>query len=373
MSSANILYLESYTHTSSDSNASDEVGYGITVNQAIKKHLMLLGHNLCDLFSYGIKASNKLEWIHASYNLLRTLPLDDFDVVFIFHCFHQFPSEVRRIVLDRGYRKLKLVGYTHGSHWDPTDTFRELFYPDMRVTDLANLLCLDRILVVSHYFRQVLLEHIGAFSPVAAAEVDRRIAVTGLPINIELLDRYYTSTQADKVQIVFNHSPTPGKAPEVFLRVIEQILAQHDVRLVVTRRFDAESPGREQLQHLQDCYGDRVTIGNTMSLADYYQTLWQSDIQISTALHESFGISTLEAMYTRNSCILPNRQSYPEITDNTNLYQSEQQLLEMLTHYIQDQQACRQMAEIMHQRSLKYVPENVVKRICEAIESVISK
>ena len=154
---------------------------------------------------------------------------------------------------------------------------------------------------------------------------------------------------------------------------MEQILAQHDVRLVVTRRFDAECPGREQLQHLQACYGERVTIGKTMSLADYYQALWQSHIQVSTALHESLGISTLEAMYTHNSCILPDRQSYPEITDNTNLYRSEQELLEMLNRYIQDQQACGQMAEIMHQRSLKYVPDNVVKRISQVIESVISK
>ena len=368
----NILYLESYTQIPSDSIASSEVGYGITVNQAIKKHLMLLGHNLRDLSSYGIKASNKLEWIHASYNLLRTLPLDDFDVVFIFHCFYQFPSEVRRILLDRGYRKIKLVGYTHGSHWDPTDIFRELFYPDMRVTDLANLLCLDRILVVSHYFRQVLLEHIGAFNSVTAAEVDRRIAVTGLPINIELIDRSYTNTQADKIQIVFNHSPTPAKAPDVFFNLMEQILAQHDVKLVVTRQFREKCPGLEQLQHLRACYGDRVILGNTMPLADYYQTLWQSHIQVSTALHESFGVSTVEAMYTRNLCILPDRQSYPEITDNTNLYRSEQELLEMLTRYIQDQHACFQMAETMHQRSLKYIPETVVKCISQAIESVIS-
>ena len=372
MSSANILYLESYTQKSADSNASDEVGYGITVNQAILKHLLLLGHNLRSLSDYGIKASNKLEWIHGSYNLLRTLPLDDFDVVFIFHSFHHFPSEVRRILLDRGYRHIKMVGYTHGSHWDPTDTFREIFYPDMRVTDLANLLCLDRVLIVSHYFRKVLLHHVGAFSMTAAAELDRRIAVTGLPINNELMDRYYNSSKADKVQIVFNHSPTPGKAPEVFFRVMEQILPCHDVRLVVTREFDPDSPGSEQLQKLLERYGDRVMLGNTMSLADYYQTLWQSHIQVSTAEHESFGISTLEAMYARNACILPNRQSYPEITGNTNLYSSEQELLEMLTRYIQDPISCSQMAELRHQQSLRYVPEHVVERISQAIDSVLS-
>ncbi len=372
MSCANILYLDSYTQTSTDSNASYEVGYGITVNQAIKKHLVSLGHNLRDLSSYGIQASSKLEWIHASYDLLRSLPLDKFDVVFIFHCFNQFPSEVRRILLDRGYNQLKIVGYTHGSHWDPTDTFREIFYPGMRVTDLANLLCLDRILVVSHYFRKVLLKHISAFSQVAAAEIDQRIVVTGLPINTELIDTNRTQTKVDKVQIIFNHSPTPGKSPEVFFEIMEKILPQHDVRLVVTRQFYSDSPGSKQLQQLKASYGDQVILGNTMSIADYYQALWQSQIQVSTALHESFGISTVEAMYTHNCCILPARQSYPEITDNTNLYRSEQELIEMLNHYIKEQHKCHQMGEVMHQKSLKYTPEIVVRRISQAIELVLS-
>ncbi|MBC6420531.1 MAG: hypothetical protein GDA38_02385 [Hormoscilla sp. SP12CHS1] len=178
---------------------------------------------------------------------------------------HAARTEVRRILLDRGARQIKIVGYTHGSHWDPTDTFREIFYPGMGVTDLGNVLCLDLVLMVSRYFREVLLHHVGAFSTTAAAELDRRIAVTGLPINNELMDHYYTSSKADKVQIVFNHSPTPGKALEIFFRIMEQILPHHDVRLVVTRQFDADSPGREQLQQLQARYGDRVIIGNTMS------------------------------------------------------------------------------------------------------------
>ncbi|MDJ0798225.1 MAG: hypothetical protein QNJ51_15630 [Calothrix sp. MO_167.B12] len=76
-------------------------------------------------------------------------------------------------------------------------------------------------------------------------------------------------------------------------------------------------------------------------------------------------------MYTHNVCILPDRQSYPEITNNSNLYASEPELLEMLTNYIQKPQACRQMGEIMHQRSLEYIPTNVVKRISQVIESSI--
>ena len=53
-----------------------------------------------------------------------------------------------------------------------------------------------------------------------------------------------------------------------------------------------------------------------MALDDYYRALWMSDLQVSTASHESLGVSTLEAMYTENCCILPRVGSYPEICGN---------------------------------------------------------
>jgi hypothetical protein len=37
------------------------------------------------------------------------------------------------------------------------------------------------------------------------------------------------------------------------------------------------------------------------------------DIQVSTALHESFGVATLEAMFAGNACLLPRHAVYPEL------------------------------------------------------------
>ena len=65
-----------------------------------------------------------MRWIVHSYSRI----LDEFtrqppDVVFCFHAFQTFLVEVRRMLLDLGLR-LPIVGYTHGSHWDVTDTYR---------------------------------------------------------------------------------------------------------------------------------------------------------------------------------------------------------------------------------------------------------
>jgi len=371
MTQVKILYLDSYTRTNGDSEASDEIGYGVTSSDAIKRHLRLFGYTISDMSSFGIKAQSKLEWIQASYNLLRITPLDDYQVVFIFHSFHQFPSEVKRILLDRGYSKIKIVGYTHGSHWDKSDSFREIFHPGMKMVDLANLLSMDRVLVVSNYFRDVLLRSIRRFSAETASDLEGRLVVAGLPINNDFIDRYRVHSKAEKIQILFNHSPTEGKDPELFFKIMNHILKKHDVRIVVTRRFHENSAGGRYLQHLSNSYRDRVILGNTMPIADYYTALWNSHIQISTARHESLGVATLEAMYTYNCCLLPNRQSYPEITGGVNLYDSRKHLVELLTHYIQDQESRNKVADLLHEKSLNYLPEVIAKRISNAILSLL--
>ncbi len=371
MSGARILYLDSYTNISGDSNASDEIGYGITASEAIKEHLRLLGHTVYDLSMFQIAATSKLEWIDASYGLLRALPLEDFNIVFVFHSFHQFPAEIRRILLDRGYRDIKIVGYTHGSHWDPTDTFRQINYPGMNMVDLANLLSMDCVFVVSRHFRDSLLSNVRAFNSSAASDLAHRLVVTGLPINNKLIDQYHTNTHADPLQIVFNHSPTGGKDPEAFFRVMESVLPRHDVRLVVTRRFEPGDPGGQKLEQLYESFGDQVVLGSTMSLSEYYMTLWNSQIQVSTASHESLGIATLEAMYTLNCCLLPNRQSYPEIAGPEYLYNTERELLSMLSHYIQDKDRRHQVARLMHEKSLRYLAAEVVGRISRAMEATL--
>jgi hypothetical protein len=243
MANAKILYLDSYTRPSAESNASDEIGYGITAGDVIKTQLQQLGYTVHDLPSFGLKPESKLSWIHDSYALLRTLPLESYDAIFIFHAFHQFPAEVRRIVLERGLRHIKIVGYTHGSHWDRSDTFRTIFQPNMHVADLANLVCMDRVFVVSQYFRNLLLENIRQFSSAAALELEPRLVVTGLPINNALIDRYKRSPRQDYVQIVFNHSPTEGKDPESFFQMMDHVLATYPTSLVVTRKFSPDSRG----------------------------------------------------------------------------------------------------------------------------------
>ena len=83
------------------------------------------------------------------------------------------------------------------------------------------------------------------------------------------------------------------------------------------------------------------------------------------ATHEHLGIATLEAMYTHNCCLLPNRCSYPEITGGYQdvLYSSTVELEEKLDYYLEDRSAREEAAATLHERSLRYTPGDVVPRL----------
>lgn len=80
----------------------------------------------------------------------------------------------------------------------------------------------------------------------------------------------------------------------------------------------------------------------------YRQLLWAADVTVSTAHHEFFGISILEAIYCHTFPILPHRLSYPELIPESYhwrcLYEDEAGLLPRLRWALQQREAARQIA-----------------------------
>lgn len=369
-----VLFFQGFVSPERDYKASDAVGYGITSADAVVEALTAQGVEVLAVKPPPSPSPNqekrRLAWILDGYKALLDLDLRPGDVIFIFHIFQQFPAEMRRILQDL-QTPLPIIGYTHGSHWDPSDLYRFIHYPDMEVTDLANLLCLDRILVPTRYMRGVLLENIGNWQQEAASKIEGKIAVVGLPISTRRLDASRTEERLERPTIVFNHSLIPSKAPEAFLDVAERVLERHDVNVIITREAPNEGI-RRRLGELSVRFPGRLTSGETYSLPEYFRILWKADIQVSTALHEGLGVATLEAMYAHNCCLLPNRCSYPEITDGLEdvLCSSTEELLDKLDYYLENEVERRQVAQTLHQRSLRYTPERIASRLAAVLSEL---
>jgi glycosyltransferase involved in cell wall biosynthesis len=70
----------------------------------------------------------------------------------------------------------------------------------------------------------------------------------------------------------------------------------------------------EEFTSAKAALADRVVQwGRLEDRADYAALLWAADVVVSTAIHEFFGVSILEAIYCGCRPVLPRRLSYPEL------------------------------------------------------------
>jgi glycosyltransferase involved in cell wall biosynthesis len=375
-----VLYLDGYTVPDPKAGvpSSDAIGYGITASTAIRDGLAALG---LDVVRPRLDPSptgpggpeHRVSWILSNYRgVLRELVEDPPDVIFCFHAFTVFPVEIRRMLLDLGL-SIPIVGYTHGSHWDPTDTFRTESYPGMEVLDLANLHVLDRVLLVSEYMRTTLRTTIGAFNAPVAEHIDAHAAVVGLPLDVDRMDACRSDRRFPRPTVVFNHAPVSSKNPDLFARVLARVLPHHDIGVLITRDFAPGQPGGAAIAELAHRFPERVVLGRDMPLDEYFEALWAADLQVSTATHESLGVSTLEAMYTGNCCVLPRLGSYPDICGGHPdvLYElGERSLEERLCHLLEHPERRRAVAAELQRMTARYQPRAVVQKIVEQVLEV---
>ena len=377
-----VLFLDSYTVSHPGAGAapsSDSIGYGITASDAIRSGLISLGMQLSrpliDAGDESVTAQGRRSaWILGNYHtVLRSLLNDPPDAIFCFHIMMASPVEIRRMALDLGL-SVPIMGYTHGSHWDPTDTFRHEAYPGLDLLDLANLDVVDRLLVVSEYMRTTLQNNISAFNSDVAQRIDAKVVVVGLPLDVDRIDRCRTDREFPRPTVVFNHAPVASKNPELFVQVMTRVLPRHDVNVLFTREFAPYQAGGKAVAELASQFPDQVILGRDMPLDDYYAALWASELQVSTASHESLGVATLEAMYATNCCILPRLGSYPEICENHPdvLYDlGPGPLEERLCYFLEHEKERRAVAMQLRVMASKYQPSIVIPKIARSLVAAI--
>jgi glycosyltransferase involved in cell wall biosynthesis len=154
--------------------------------------------------------------------------------------------------------------------------------------------------------------------------VQNKAAILPPGVDFSLIDSTEPDGQKGPPVILWNHRWEHDKNPEEFFHALIELANEGiELRLIVLGESFRERP--EIFETAKRRLGDRILhFGFTESRRDYARLLKRSDIVISTANHEFFGISVIEAVRAGCRPLLPRRLSYPELFPDQYLYEDGQ-------------------------------------------------
>lgn len=192
--------------------------------------------------------------------------------------------------------------------------------------NLVSMLAADRVFFNSRYHLEAcikalyqFLRHYPEYNEIDSVELIRNKSQV-LPVGIDferLIVRPLPAIGPPLPPLIlWNQRLEYDKNPEEFLTALTIIAREgYSFRVAICgERFGRQD---EQFTFYLNELGDRVIHNGYANDELYKQHLWTAGITISTADHEYFGVSVLEAIYAGTFPLLPNRLSYPEIIPPT--------------------------------------------------------
>jgi glycosyltransferase involved in cell wall biosynthesis len=212
-------------------------------------------------------------------------------------------------------------------HWGRPHTVlymheNQLAYPSQKGTAVdfpwlnwSSALVADEIWFNSRHHLDIFFELLPALfdrfpdGPHDRPVADVRKKAVVMPVGVELAP-FSPSERSGTARIVWNHRWEHDKRPDRFMRAVRS-LEGLDFEVVLC----GEEPlgGDPARDAFVAALGDRLVWNGFADRDAYVELLNGSDISVSTADHEFFGVSIVEAVAAGCCPVLPARLSYPEL------------------------------------------------------------
>ncbi len=207
----------------------------------------------------------------------------------------------------------------------PPGSKRDLTYSMIQHLSMlaADQICFNSAYHLASWYRELprLLKHFPDYIHLESLGVTRTRARV-LPVGCDLrrLDAYRSTVRASEPGrtgavplILWNQRWEYDKDPATMLQAL-YALADEGLAFRVALAGENFRVLPVEFAQAQARLGARlIHYGYAPDAASYARLLWSSDIVLSTALHEFFGVSIVEALYCGCWPILPRRLSYPEL------------------------------------------------------------
>lgn len=227
----------------------------------------------------------------------------------------------------------------HTAEWD-------LQFP---LTNITSALAADECWFNTAWNRDAFLEGIAPFlrqfpdhRPAGLAErISRTSSVIAPPFDPAPFDAT-RPVRGGRCRIVWPHRWEHDKDPGAFLTAVARLADEgHDFEVAVAGQAFAEAA--DELTRAAMALGDRlVHLGEPDGRESYARLLASSDVAVSTAVNEFFGLAMVEASYAGCFPLVPDRLAYPEIYPQAMRYGPEAELVARLRSFVTERPAAGQ-------------------------------
>ena len=166
------------------------------------------------------------------------------------------------------------------------------------------------------------------------SEVERKSRVCYFPLNLPMGRGWPGEVLANPVvHIAWPHRWEHDKDPEAFCQVMMQ-LHENGLDFKVSMLGEVYDKVPEIITTMKETLGDKIAVfGFVPSKQEYYNLLSSADVVVSTAKHEFYGVSMLEAAWLGCYPLAPNNLVYPELYPQECLYNTINQLYKKLAKF----------------------------------------
>lgn len=218
------------------------------------------------------------------------------------------------------------------------------------LNQITTCLAADEIMFNSNFNLNSFLDNINSFLNIQSdfkprnlkEKILKKSSVLYFPIQFEYLpQREVLNDENGKSKIlslVWPHRWEHDKNPQLLANVLQELnKRQVEFRVSILGQSSQVIP--DCFATLKDELGSKLVDFGFLTKDKYFKTLLNADVCISTAGHEFYGVSMLEATFCGCVPIAPNKLVYPEIYPKENLYNTSNQLLKILYNWARNRQS----------------------------------
>lgn len=246
----------------------------------------------------------------------------------------------------------------------------------------ASMMAADRVFFNSQYHLDAFfaalppfLRHYPEYNEMDTVELLRQKSEV-LPVGVDLRRFDPAEPPADDSStplVLWNQRLEYDKNPEVFISALVE-LAHEGLSFRVALCGERFGKPDKRWDAGVEALGERVIYNGYADKKTYRRLLWESTVTLSTASHEYFGISILEAIYCHTFPLLPARLSYPELIPTqfhaACLYHGRADLIKRLRRALSDTAATRTTAAGLAATAVRFDWSNLRPRYDETFESL---